>query len=78
MSLFTEDEKQSLMAALRKNPKVRDPEALAAWIGRKIGGRSRKGRLRDKAEECRGIFNLMESPEAVCAWTDIMTWLRSR
>jgi hypothetical protein len=30
-----------LVRALGKNPKVRDPEALAAWIGKKVA-RSRK------------------------------------
>lgn len=28
---------KALVASLRKNPKVKDPEALAAWIGRKNG-----------------------------------------
>ena len=32
-----------LVRTLRKNPRVRDPEALAAWIGLRLGRLKRKG-----------------------------------
>jgi len=39
----TAKQKRALVAKLAKQPKVRDPEALAAYIGRRIGG-LRRGR----------------------------------
>ena len=39
----------SLVKKLRKQPGVRDPEALAAWLGRRKGGLAKKGKLRRKS-----------------------------
>lgn len=40
----------ALVKRLKADPKVRDPEALAAWIGRRVRKKGKKGKKRKLRE----------------------------
>jgi len=39
----TNPKRKALIKKLKKMPHVRDPEALASWIGRRVGGQRSHG-----------------------------------